>query len=146
MARVWLAALTATAVIACGGDDNDGPTDFFPDVAGTYAVQGQFDGVDPSDLSFNGTVIIEQESLETSLLTGTAHITINSSSGNPTVINTELLDAGVDLAGTVGFNLQQGNITAWNFTGSKGGDVLTGTHEMDRVGSDPLTGTWSGER
>ena len=58
MARLWLTALTAAAVIACGGDDNGGPTDFFPDVAGTYAVQGQFDGVDPSDLSFTGTVTI----------------------------------------------------------------------------------------
>ena len=100
MARLWLTALTAAAVIACGGDDNGGPTDFFPDVAGTYAVQGQFDGVDPSDLSFTGTVTIEQESLESSLLTGTANLTIVSPGGNTPLNGVPLINAGVDLGAT----------------------------------------------
>ena len=33
MSRAWLAALGAAAIIACG-DDGNGPSDSFPDVAG----------------------------------------------------------------------------------------------------------------
>jgi hypothetical protein len=146
MSRVWLAALGAAAVIACGGDDDgNGPTDFFPDVAGVYTVQGQFEGVDPSDMSFTGMVTIEQESLESSLLTGTANITIVSSSGNTTVSNAELLNAGVDLGGNVAFTIEQGTVTSWDFSGEKAGDVLTGTHDLI-LGSESFTGTWSGQR
>jgi hypothetical protein len=144
MARLWLTALTAAAVIACGGDDNGGPTDFFPDVAGTYAVQGQFDGVDPSDLSFTGTVTIEQESLESSLLTGTANLTIVSPGGNTPLNGVPLIDAGVDLGGNVAFIIEQGNVS-WDFHGEKAGDILSGTHTLTQ-GSETRSGTWSGER
>jgi hypothetical protein len=145
MARLWLTALGAAAVIGCGGDSNDnGPSDVFPDVSGVYAVEGQFDGADPSDLSFTGTVTIEQESLETSLLTGTADITIVSPTGDLPVEGAELLEAGVDLAGTVGFNLEQGSVS-WDFVGQKSGDILSGTHNLT-LGSQSFTGTWTGER
>lgn len=144
MARVWLASLAAATVLACGGDDNGGPTDFFPDVAGVYAVQGQFDGIDPSDLAFTGTVTIEQESLESSLLTGTANLTIVSPGGNTTLNGVPLLDAGVDLGGNVAFTLEQGSVS-WDFTGEKAGDVLSGTHTLTQ-GSETRSGTWSGQR
>jgi hypothetical protein len=145
MSRVWLAALGAAAVIACGGDDGGNePTDFFPDVAGVYAVQGQFEGVDPNDLRFTGTVTIEQESLESSLLTGTADFTIVSPSGNTTVNDAELLNAGVDLGGNVAFTVEQGTVS-WDFVGEKAGDVLTGTHDLI-LGSGSFTGTWTGQR
>jgi hypothetical protein len=144
MSRVWLAALGAAAIIACGDDDGNDPSDFFPDVAGVYTVQGQFDGIDPSDSSFAGTVTIEQESLESSLLTGTADITIVAPTGNTTINDAELLNAGVDLAGNVAFTVEQGDIS-WDFTGEKAGDVLTGTHTLTQ-GSETLTGTWSGQR
>jgi hypothetical protein len=139
-----LAAFGAAAVIACGDDDNGGgPTDFFPDVAGVYAVEGQFDDRDPSELRFSGTVTIEQESLESSILTGTANITIISSTGN-TPVNAELLNAGVDLAGNVAFTLEEGPVS-WDFIGEKAGDVLAGTHTLTQ-GTETLTGTWSGQR
>ena len=144
MSRVWLAALAAAAVIACSDDDGNGPGDSFPDVAGVYAVDGQFDGVDPSDLSFTGTVTIEQESLESSLLTGTANLTLVSPSGNTPLNGAPLNDAGVDLGGNVAFTLEQGNIS-WEFTGEKAGDILSGTHTLTQ-GSETRTGTWTGER
>ena len=144
MSRVWLAALAAAAVIACSDDDGNGPADSFPDVAGVYAVTGQFDGVDPSDLSFTGTVTIEQESLESSLLSGTANLTLVAPSGNTPLNGVPLNDAGVDLGGNVAFNLEQGNIS-WDFTGEKAGDVLSGTHILTQ-GSETRTGTWTGER
>ena len=57
MSRLWLAALGAAAVIACGDDSSGGePNELFPDVAGVYVVEGEFDGVDPSQASFDGTV------------------------------------------------------------------------------------------
>lgn len=145
MSRVWLAALGAAAVIACSDDDNgNGPSDTFPEVAGVYTVAGQFDDRDPSELSFTGIVTIEQESLESSLLTGTADLTIISATSTIPVNDAELLDAGVDLAGNVAFTLEEGSIS-WDFTGEKAGDLLTGTH-MLRQGSETLTGTWTGER
>jgi hypothetical protein len=146
MSRVWLAALGAAAVVACGGDDDgNGPTDFFPDVAGVYTVDGQFDGVDPSDLRFVGQVTIEQESLESSLLTGTANFTIISPAGNTTVNGAELLNAGVDLGGNVAFTVEQAPVTSWNFVGEKAGDLLTGTHDLT-LGTETFTGTWTGQR
>jgi hypothetical protein len=90
-------------------------------------------------------VTIEQESLESSLLTGTADITIVSSTNGNTIINdAELLNAGVDLGGNVAFTLEQGT-AAWDFIGEKAGDVLTGTHDLT-LGDETFTGTWSGQR
>ena len=147
MSRLWLAALGAAAVIGCGDDgSNGGPSDLFPDVAGVYDVEGQFDGVDPADLSFTGTVTIEQESLESSLLTWTASFTITSSTGeNVSVVGAELLDAGVDLGGNVGFRVQQGAVGNWTFVGERAGDLLTGTHSLI-LGGEARAGSWSGER
>ena len=46
MPRLWLAALGAAALLACGDDTSGGgPNDLFPDVAGTYTIAGDFDGV-----------------------------------------------------------------------------------------------------
>jgi hypothetical protein len=146
MSRLWLAAFGATAVIACGDDESGGgPNDTFPDVAGVYTVEGEFDGVDPSDLSFIGNVTIEQESLESSLLTGTADLTINSSTSSDIVItDAELLDAGVSLAGEVSFRIEDGSVS-WDFTGEKAGDILAGPHSVT-LGAQSLTGTWTGQR
>ena len=145
MSRLWLAALGAAAVIACG-DDND-PNEQFPDVAGTYAIEGQFDGFDPSDASFTGTMTIEQESLESSLLTGTANITVTTTViGNLTVTNAELLDASVDRAGQVVFQLRddEQDVT-WDFQGESAGDVIGGDHTVTQ-GTATATGTWTAER
>jgi hypothetical protein len=145
MSRVWLAALGAIAVVACSDDNGSDPSDVFPDVGGVYAVEGQFDDIDPSDLSFTGTVTIEQESVESSLLTGTADITIvSSTNGNTTINDAELLNAGVDLGGTVAFTLEQGTVS-WAFVGEKAGDILTGTDTLT-LGDETFIGTWSGER
>jgi hypothetical protein len=145
MSRLWLAALGAAAVIACGDDDSGGgPTDLFPDVAGNYVIAGQFDGVDPSEAAFTGTVLIEQESLESSILTGRANITITGSEGTVNVVDAELLDAGVDLGGNVSFHLEQGTL-AWNFLGERAGDVLAGTHTLT-LEAETRIGTWSGQR
>ncbi|HEY7614948.1 MAG TPA: hypothetical protein VH764_18275 [Gemmatimonadales bacterium] len=146
MSRLWLAAFGAAAVIACGDDNSDGgPNDNFPDVAGVYEIHGEFDGVDPSQLRFDGTMTIEQESLESSLLTGTADITITSiQSGNTFINDAELLDASVDLAGEVVFSLQSGS-TTWDFIGNRHGDVLDGTHS-GTIDGQSLTGTWTAER
>jgi hypothetical protein len=109
-----------------------------------YTVEGQFDEADPSDLSFNGTITIEQESLETSLLTGTADLTIITPTGTFPVNDAELLDANVNLVGDVTFSLEQGSVS-WDFVGDKSGDVLTGTHNLT-LGTQSYTGTWTGQR
>ena len=145
MSRLWLATLGAAALIACGDDSNGEPNELFPDVAGVYAIEGQFDGVDPSDLAFTGTVTIEQESLESSLLTGTADITVTSSGeGGFTITDAELQNAAVDLAGVVSFTVQQGPFS-WEFTGERAGDLIEGNHTLTS-GAESITGTWSGER
>ena len=148
MSRLWLAAVGAAALIACGDDNsNGGPNDNFPDVAGVYDIQGEFDGVDPSERSFSGTLTIEQESLESSLLAGTADITITDILiGNIFVNDAELLDASVDLAGQVVFQLrdEEQDVT-WDFQGERGGDIIQGDHTVTQ-GTATLTGTWTAER
>ena len=146
MTRLWLAALGAAAVMACGDDSSGGqPNDLFPDVAGVYAVEGEFDDVSPEDLSFSGTVNIEQESLESSILTGTASLVINSATEDDIVITAaELQNAAVSLAGVVAFTVEQGALS-WDFTGERAGDVLEGDHTLTQ-GSGTMSGTWSGIR
>lgn len=146
MSRLWLAAFGAAAVMACGDDSSSGgPDDLFPDVAGIYEVQGEFDGVSPEDRSFRGTVTLEQESRESSLLTGTANLVITSSTEDDIVITgAELQNAGVSLAGVVAFTVEQGAIS-WDFSGERAGDVLEGDHTLTQ-GSGTMSGTWSGFR
>jgi hypothetical protein len=144
---VWLAALGAAAVLGCGDDSSSGgPNDLFPDVAGVYAIQGGFDGVPPAEASFTGSVTIEQASLESSLLTGTADITLTTDAGNLVITDAELQDASVTLAGVVDFTVEsQANNATWRFTGERGGDVLEGDHTLTQ-GSNSQTGTWIGQR
>lgn len=145
MSRLWLAALGAAAVIACGDDSSGGePNELFPDVAGVYAVEGEFDDVDPSQAFFGGTVTIEQESLESSILTGTASLLITTPAGNVGITEAELQDAAVTLAGVVSFTVAEGAIS-WDFTGERAGDVLEGSHTITQ-GSETRTGTWTGQR
>ena len=146
MSRLWLAALAAAAVMACGDDSSGGePNDVFPDVAGVYGVEGEFDGVSPEDLSFSGTVTLDQESLESSILTGTASLVINSATEEDIVIaGAELQNAAVSLSGVVAFTVEQGALS-WDFTGERAGDVLSGDHTLTQ-GSGTMSGTWSGAR
>jgi len=147
MPRLWLAALGAAAVIACGDDTSGGgPNDLFPDVAGVYAIEGTFDAVPPEDSSFTGTVTIEQESLESSLLTGTADITLTADAGNLVINDAELQSATVTLSGVVDFTVESpaDNVT-WSFSGERAGNILEGRHTLTQ-GSESQTGDWSGER
>ena len=145
MSRLWLAALGAAAVIACGDDSSGGgPNELFPDVAGVYVVEGEFDGVDPSQASFGGTLTIEQESLESSILTGTANIIVNTTAGPIDFTGVELQNAAVTLAGVVSFTITEGPAT-WDFSGERAGDILEGDHTLT-VDSESMTGTWTGER
>ena len=145
MPRLWLAAFSAAAVLGCGDDSSGGgPDDNFPDVAGTYVVEGVFEGVDPTKASLAGTVTLEQESLETSVLSGTASITLTDTTGTFTLSDTELDEANVTLAGIVEFTASSGT-GSWNFTGERSGDVLEGQHTLTR-GGNSISGDWSGER
>lgn len=145
MPRLWLAALGAAAVIACGDDTSGGgPNDLFPDVAGVYAVEGEFDAVPPEDASFAGTVTIEQASLESSILGGTADITLTTEAENIFINDAELQDASVTLAGEVAFTIESSNVS-WTFIGERAGTLLEGDHTLT-IGSESRSGTWSGER
>jgi hypothetical protein len=147
MPRLWLAALGAAAVIACGDDTSGGgPNDLFPDVAGVYLIQGEFDAVPPEDASFTGTVTIEQESLESSLLSGTADITLTTTTEPLDINGAELQDASVTLAGEVAFTVPSAeNNVSWTFTGERAGDLLEGRHTLTQ-GSESQSGDWSGTR
>ncbi len=137
MARLWLAALGAAAVLACGDDSSGGgPNELFPDVAGTYVVAGEFD----EGGTFTGTVTLVQESRESSILSGTASFTVGGVSG------ADLQEAAVSLAGEVAFTVENPatNLT-WEFVGERAGDVLEGSHTLT-VGAETQSGTWSGER
>lgn len=146
MSRLWLAAFGAAAVIACGDDTSGGgPNDLFPDVAGVYTIAGEFDEVPPEDASFTGTVTLEQETLESSLLTGTADITLASTAGNLVINDAELQDASVTLAGEVEFTVPDDGGITWTFSGERAGDILEGRHTLAQ-GSQSQSGDWSGSR
>jgi len=147
MPRLWLAALGAAAVIACGDDSSGGgPNDQFPDVAGVYAIAGEFDAVPPAEASFTGAITIEQESLESSILTGSADITLTADAGNLIITDAELQNATVTLAGIVEFTvLVPAENVSWTFTGERAGDVLEGQHTLTQ-GSESRSGAWSGSR
>jgi hypothetical protein len=147
MRRLWLAAFGAAGVIACGDDSSGGgPNDLFPDVAGVYVIEGDFGGVPAGDSLVTGTVTIEQASLETSPLTGTANLTLTAQAGNLTVSGVDLQSASVTLAGVVVFTLaRDSDGLVWAFTGERAGDFLEGTHVLTR-GSVTADGDWSGQR
>jgi hypothetical protein len=147
MPRLWLAALGAAAVIACGDDGpGGGPNDLFPDVAGVYTIEGDFGGTPASDSLVSGTVTIEQASLEASPLTGTADLTLTAQAGNLTINDAELQSASVTLAGVVVFTVEQeSDDLVWTFSGERAGDVLEGTHTLTR-GDVTADGEWSAER
>jgi hypothetical protein len=147
MGRLWLAALGAAAVIACGDDSSGGgPNDQFPDVAGVYAIAGEFDGTPPAEASFTGSVTIDQESLESSILTGSADITLTATAGNLVINDAELQNASVTLAGIVEFTvLSPADNVTWTFSGERAGDVLEGQHTLTS-GSESRSGPWSGSR
>jgi hypothetical protein len=147
MPRLWLVLFGAAAVIACGDDSSgNGPDQLFPDVAGVYTIQGEFDAIPPEDASFTGTVTIQQESLESSLLTGSADITVTGNAANLVITDAELQDASVDLAGVVTFTVEDpAEDVIWTFSGERGGDVLEGRHTLTQ-GSNSQLGDWSGSR
>jgi hypothetical protein len=147
MPRLWLAALGAAAVIACGDDSSSGgPNDLFPDVDGAYTITGNFSGTPTGDSLVTGIVTIEQASQETSPLTGTANLTLTALAGNLTINNAEIQDASVTLAGEVVFTVErESDLVVWSFTGERAGDILEGTHILSK-GSVTADGDWSGER
>jgi hypothetical protein len=111
-----------------------------------YAIEGEFDAVPPEDASFSGAVTIEQESLESSILTGSADITLTTDAGNLIITDAELQNATVTLAGIVEFTVESSTANAtWMFTGERAGDVLEGEHTLTQ-GSTSQSGTWSGSR
>jgi hypothetical protein len=147
MPRLWLAALAAAAVLACGDDTSGGgPNDLFPDVAGAYTIEGDFGATPAGDSLVTGTVTIEQVSLEVSPLTGTADLTLAAQAGNLTINDAELQSASVTLAGVVVFTVERASDgLVWSFTGERAGNVLEGTHTLTR-GSVTADGAWSGVR
>ena len=147
MPRLMLAALGVLAVIACGDDNSGGgPNDVFPDVAGIYAVEGTFDGFTPEEASFTGAVTIEQESVESSILGGTADLTLTAEAGNLVLNDVALSNASVTLSGVVEFTVvSAADDVTWTFSGERAGDVLEGQHTLSQ-GSTSQSGDWSGER
>lgn len=59
--RLAIAVLAGLALAACGGDST-GPDNPFPDVSGSYAVDGGFDGLTRSDASVSGSLTLTQAS------------------------------------------------------------------------------------
>ena len=147
MPRLWLAAFGALAVIGCGDDTSGGgPNDTFPDVAGVYAVEGTFDDFTPEEASFTGSVTIDQETLESSILSGTADLLLTAEAGNLVLNDVELQDASVTLSGVVAFTVASTpDNLSWSFSGERAGDVLEGSHTLTQ-GSTSQSGEWSGQR
>lgn len=145
MPRAVVTALAAVAVLGCGGDSNE-PRAIFPDVAGTYQVDGGFDDRTPEMGSFTGTLTLEQASLEESPLTGSADLTVNLEGDVFTVEADELVTAAVDLGGVVSFTIERPSQgLTWEFEGERAGDVIEGRHTLTD-GGQTISGDWIADR
>jgi hypothetical protein len=134
----------ATVVlVACGGGDSSGPSHPFPDVAGTYNMQGSFNGIPANVAFFNGTLTITQASLDAAALGGNSNITANL---NGDIFNfaNSLVNANVSTTGVVTFTIADAS-GQWNFTGTVANGAITGQHSLTD-GTRTLSGTWNASK
>jgi hypothetical protein len=139
--RSSLVVSSLIVVAACGGGgDATAPGPAFPDVSGSYNVTGGFDGAPTSQASFSGTLTLTQASRESGTLGGTFAIT--AIIGEQAFAGVSALtEASVTEAGAVTFKLG-GSDTAWTFTGTKAGDVISGRHTLSD-GATVISGSWT---
>lgn len=140
---------TATVVFClltlygCGGGDSLTPPEPFPNVAGSYLLDGGFDGLTRGQASFGGTLTLTQTSRQSGTLGGTVSLTTiidGQTSGGVVPVES----ASVSSTGTVSFHI--GGIAAggsWTFSGTLAGTRISGRHTLTD-GTTAFSGDWSG--
>jgi hypothetical protein len=138
------ALLCLTALYGCGGGDNLSPSEPFPDVSGSYNVEGGFDGATRSEASITGSLTLTQASRQSGTLGGTATLTFNISGDITTVSDVPLQDASVTPGSVVSFRLgSSAQGVTWTFTGNRAGKTITGRHTLATT-SGTVSGDWTG--
>jgi hypothetical protein len=137
-------ALAVTTLTACGSDGGNDPSFRYPDVGGTYAVQGTFD-LNPS-VTFDGTLGIYQADRNDGDLTGTLAVTVRGlPSGDETGAGS-VYSVSMDEDGHVVIELAAPTDEAgWRFSGQLAGDRITGRHTV-RSSAGSASGDWTAER
>jgi hypothetical protein len=141
--RAAAALLCLSPLYGCGGD-NLSPSEPFPDVSGSYNVEGGFDGATRSEASITGSLTLTQASRQSGTLVGTATLTFNISGDVTTVSDIPLQEASVTPGSVVSFRLgssSQG--VTWTFTGNRSGKTITGRHTLVTT-SGTVSGDWTG--
>ena len=142
--RAAVILLCLSALYSCGGGDSVAPPEPFPDVTGSYHLDGGFDGLTRGEASFSGTLTLTQASRQSGTLGGTVSITATidgQTSGGGTA---PLQSASVSPTGAVSFSI--GSITAggsWTFSGTHAGTTISGRHTLTD-GTSSFSGNWSG--
>lgn len=140
---VILAVAFTAAAVACS--DSTGPeVEPYPDVAGSYAFQGDLDDPFCFNDAIRGTLTLTQESRSESSLGGTADLA-TTLCDNVLPLN-QLMDASVTQDGQIGFRLMRPEgESVWAFEGEieGAGNSLSGTWQI--VGGTS-SGTWVAHR
>lgn len=129
-----------TLLAACGDDSGSGPPPY-PDVEGTYQINGTFAGVPGA--TFAGTMTLLQASRNAAPLTGSA--TVNYNIGGQTGTLTGLSNGSVTQAGVVRFDIANDASGTWQFTGTLNNRTITGSHTLSS-GGETVSGTFTAVR
>ena len=139
-ARPLAMVLSVLTLAGCGGDSS-GPSDAFPNVAGTYTVFAGFDQLTATEGSATGTVTITQASRSVGTLTGSMSLLVTID-GDLFQMTSPLTTANVTQQAQVSFTGGQNGVS-WVFSGALVNHVLSGRHTL-LSGSSSISGNWSG--
>jgi hypothetical protein len=133
------------SLAGCGGGGGDaaGPGEPFPNVSGSYNIEGGFDGLTRNEASFVGSLSLSQASRQSGTLTGTMSVTLTIDGDVTTAGDVRLQSASVTPNGTVSFQL--GTIStggSWTFSGTAAGETISGRHTLTD-GSNVFSGNWT---
>lgn len=138
------AHLLVCLLLACGGGDSNEPDDPFPDASGVFEIEGTFDDLPASSISFTGTLELTQASQQSGALQGSIAILADLSGDVFNVNDESLSGASVSPSGVITFSAT-GGTSSWTFTGTLSGDRINGgRHTLS--GDENFSGPWSGQK
>jgi len=139
-----VAALVCALLVGCGGGGGDSltPNDPFPNAAGSYQMEGGFDGLSREQASFTGILTLTQASRQSGTLGGSVSLSLRVN-GSRSSASSPIESASVSTSGEVAFRLGSATDDAtWTFHGTLAGSSISGRHTLSD-GSQAFPGNWS---
>jgi len=137
-------ALVCALFLGCGGGGGDSliPNDPFPDAAGSYQMEGGFDGLTRNEASFTGILTLTQASRQSGTLGGSVSLSLTVD-GSRSSASSAIQSASVSPSGEIAFRLgSAADDATWTFNGTLAGSTINGRHTLSD-GSQAFPGNWS---